>query len=113
MAKHVRMPTAADVDEYGMVLIQVNTKNGPKIKRLPAVDAREIILAEEGTLDIGEEVSEAQTEAEQRLSVFASMDINALRDLAEAHDLPYKGRTVVQLAKELADSGGNCEDAPA
>jgi len=105
MAKSVRLPTSKDVDEYGMVLMQVNGPHGPKIKRLPAVDAREIILADEGTLDLNIEVVTEKAQSEQNLAVFATMDINELRELAEKNELPYKGKTVRQLAKDLAVAG--------
>lgn len=103
--RRTRMPSPTDCDEFGMIRMQVKTKQGMKVRRVPAVDAREIILSESGTLDIDPEVSEEAVAADTNLGIFMEMGLDELRALCKENDLSYTGKPVSAMARMLLDAG--------
>ena len=104
--KKVRLPGPDDIDPYGMCTMQVLQKDGSfKVKKVPAVDAREIILSDAGSLDIQEEVQKVADSQKLNLRYFESYDLDELRSLCADHDISYTGKPASVLRRLLAERG--------
>ncbi len=102
----LRMPTKEDVGDDGMVLMQViHTPSGKyRPRRVPAVDARELILADAGSLDIDPEIMELEDTRERNRRVFKDMELDELRVFCKRHNVPFAGKDELALALLLADA---------
>lgn len=100
------MPGPADVDKVtGLVRIQVVEKGVTKIKHVPAVDAREYILHDIGTLFIDSEVLKEEDKIAQQRAAFDSLGLEELRRLAEKHNLSWVGKNETALRAMLSEAG--------
>ena len=111
MAKRIRMPSMVDLDERGLVTIQVTDENGKsKIRKATPVDARELILNECGTLDIEGDVVDHDRQKIIHMNIFKELGLERLRELCTDNNISYRGKPSNLLAKLLVEAGVNPDD---
>jgi len=104
--KRTRLPSASDLDARGLVRIQVKDRQGNKrIKLVAPVDARELIYAESGTLDIDDDVRKVEDSKTALFGYLEQFGLDELRDLCKRFEISYVGKRPSDLRAMLVQAG--------
>lgn len=107
MAKRrVRLPGKADLDKLGRARIMVTDRHGRrKVRMAAAVDAREIILAGSGTLDVPEDLVVAEAAREERAQEMSQYGLKELREFCKLSKIAFTGKPESELRRLLLEAG--------
>jgi hypothetical protein len=106
MVKHrVRLPGKHDLDQNGRARIMVVDRHGrKKVRMATAVDAREIILAGSGTLDVPEDLARAEAAREERASEMSQYGLKELRGFCKTARIAFTGKPESELRRLLLEA---------